>query len=342
MASAYHGPRTSASCQLLGLRGRGVCARGRRGCFRRLRTAAENAAFTMAMAVENSSMATKAGRHSCPFSGIRAGSRDAPPTGSAPPRERLRRAGSRTPRLVLSLQALELDALRLGAASSWRSLTSSRRCRRPALHLIDALLHRSLAQGRELALLLEAVDDLQDFGLDLAFETREVGAQLAHARMSPAAASLTAPRAGAPGARAAARGSGSPGSAARQVALPRCPADNLAHRAGPRSASLRCAFAARVGGEVAELLLVEAGLLGPPLKMLAWPRKCSTSASASATSLTSCRSSAEQRLAARVARATLGGDHRAVGLGDAVGDVAANCGSSEVKRMPMKRLSFAE
>ena len=51
-------------------------------------------------------------------------------------------AGSRTPRLVLSLQALEFDALRLGGRLELAQLNLVRATADDAaLHLIDALLH---------------------------------------------------------------------------------------------------------------------------------------------------------------------------------------------------------
>ena len=107
------------------------------------------------------------------------------------------------------LQAIELGALRLGDGFELAQLhLVVAGADHLLLHLIEALAHRGLTRGRDGGALLDALDDLADLALDLALQTFEVGAQLAHARMRRAAASPTARRSGARRARAAARGSG--------------------------------------------------------------------------------------------------------------------------------------
>ena len=171
------------------------------------------------------------------------------------------------------LQALQLGTLRLGGGFELAELhLVIAGADDLLLHLLEALANRRLARGGDRRALFDAFDDLADFALDLPLQTFEVGAQLAHARVRRQQRRrqlgelaldahallheiLDQRRTLHVGKRFGVAGT-----------------NHLAHRLGTR-----IGFAARrlrpcqLGGDIAELLLVEAGVVRSALEDVGLP-----------------------------------------------------------------------
>ena len=166
------------------------------------------------------------------------------------------------------LQTIELGALRLGDGFELAQLhLVVAGADHLLLHLVEALAHRGLTRGGDGRALLDALDDLADFALDLALQTFEVGAQLAHARvrreqrrrqLGELALDAHALLHEVLDERRALH-------VRQQLGV--AGADHLAHRlrACVRFAAGRLRFG-QLGRDVAELLLVEAGIVGAALE----------------------------------------------------------------------------
>ena len=243
------------------------------------------------------------------------------------------------------LQALQLGTLRLGGGFELAQLhLVIAGADDLLLHLLEALANRRLARGGDRRALFDAFDDLADFALDLPLQAFEVGAQLAHARMRRQQRRrqlgelaldahallheiLDQRRTLHVGKRFGGAGT-----------------NHLAHRLGAR-----IGFAARglrprqLGGDVAELLLVEAGVVGAALEDVGLAAEVLDRGFRLGHFLLELVDLRLQRVLHVVRlREAARRQQSTIGLGEAVGDVGGELGSSDVKRMPMTRLSFGE